>query len=198
MKMFCVTCNSYTCKFAEPGQATTHELVDAPDRNPAPVCADPRCYLCYPNAYRVREAVDGDIYPTAPHLYWSRAAVYEDYPRGGFGEWAKSIRTKKLMERCTNVEKHCDSQSHDIDELKRALRQEKSLREVYQRICGRRRERIAELERQLERLENSEKVNGDYISLMSKRLSNARRHLARVRKAVDVYEPDDSGPGLDP
>lgn len=60
---------------------------------------------------------------------------------------------------------------------------------------------IKHAERQLkkiEELENTVQVNSDFIELQGKRLINARNHLARVRQAVDVYEPEDNGPSLDP
>ena len=47
-------------------------------------------------------------------------------------------------------------------------------------------------------LENTIKVNSDFIELQARRLINARNHITRVRQAVDVYEPEDNGPRLDP
>jgi hypothetical protein len=51
---------------------------------------------------------------------------------------------------------------------------------------------------QIHELKSTVKVNSDLIELQSKRLKNARNSILRVRQACDVYEPEDSGPKLDP
>lgn len=77
-----------------------------------------------------------------------------------------------------------------IDALQSALRLANSLTDCYKRTAVRRFKQINELK-------NDAKVNGDFIQMQSTRLSNARRHLSRVRAAVAVYEVGDNGPSFD-
>lgn len=89
------------------------------------------------------------------------------------------------------LQRELDTRNEQINELESRLRMMAKLKEVVQRNRHRAYEKVAELE-------NTVKVNAEYIELQGRRLINARKHLARVRYHCDLPESGDNGESMDP
>ena len=190
------------------------------------------------NRRALRAAVLGDIayhdYSAKDHdaVRESTTRWYRDYfgiPRAmSFSEWARNIRTVKLMEikqrlderlrdaelsnaskqdkinsltdslkvaeeerdlarlqlrargvELTAAEDEIERRVKNIDKLESDLRLTKSILDTYIRCAKGQLEKI-------EKLENTVKVNSDFIELQARRLSNARMVLARVSTVVSA------------
>lgn len=95
-----------------------------------------------------------------------------------FSEWATNHRTAALIKRCVNAERKYQELGLDY----KLLRQQ----EIEMRL------RAA---RQITELEQKIRENEDFIRLQGERLSKAREHVNRVRRACDLT---DGGASLDP
>jgi hypothetical protein len=121
-----------------------------------------------------RPMIDGDIYPTAPHLYWSRwARTAKPIPNDFDALWRQAH--------------FFPTATHQVDELQRKLKGYEPVNTFDDLNIEQWRERALTAESDAERRikmvwehEGTIKVNNDYIDLLLQRLRKARSTIQRI------------------